>query len=75
MQAFLEYVAKMLVQSPDDVEVTETQDGETVIYRLAVAPEDVGRIIGRDGRIVRAIRGVLRTGGARQNVRVALQVR
>lgn len=75
MKEFLEYVARLLAQSPDQVEVTETQEEGTIIYRLAVAPEDVGRIIGRDGRVVRAIRAVLRAAGARQNVRVALQVR
>jgi uncharacterized protein len=75
LKDFLEDVAKLLAQSPDQVEVTETEEDGVVIYRLAVAPEDVGRIIGRDGRVVRAIRAVLRAAGARQNVRVALQVR
>ena len=75
MKDFLEYIARLLAQSPDQVEVTETEEEGTIIYRLAVAPEDVGRIIGRDGRVVRAIRAVLRAAGARQNVRVALQVR
>ena len=75
MKDFLEYVARLLAQSPDQVEVTETEEEGVVIYRLAVAQEDVGRIIGRDGRVVRAIRAVLRAAGARQNVRVALQVR
>jgi uncharacterized protein len=75
LKDFLEYVAKLLAQAPDQVEVTETEEDGVVIYRLAVAPEDVGRIIGRDGRVVRAIRAVLRAAGARQNVRVALQVR
>lgn len=75
MKNFLEHVARLLAQSPDQVEVTETEEEGVVIYRLAVAQEDVGRIIGRDGRVVRAIRAVLRAAGARQNVRVALQVR
>ena len=75
MKDFLEYVARLLAQLPDQVEVTETQEEGVLIYRLAVAQEDVGRIIGRDGRVVRSIRAVLRAAGARQNVRVALQVR
>ena len=75
MKDFLEYVARLLTQLPDQVEVTETQEEGTIMYRLAVAPEDVGRVIGRDGRVVRAIRAVLRAAAARQNVRVALQVR
>jgi predicted RNA-binding protein YlqC (UPF0109 family) len=75
MREFLEYSVRLLAQSPDQVEVTETIDGTNVLYQLAVAPEDVGRIIGREGRVIRAIRGVLRASGARQGLRVALQVR
>ena len=75
MKEFLEYSVKMLAQSPDQVEVTETVEDTLVSYQLAVAPEDIGRIIGREGRVIRAIRGVLRAAGARQGLRVALQVR
>lgn len=75
MKDFLEYVARLLAQFPDQVEVTESEEEGVVIYRLAVAQEDVGRIIGRDGRVVRAIRAVMRAAGTRQDVRVALQVR
>ena len=75
MKEFLEYVIRLLAESPDQVAVTETVDGTLVSYELVVAPDDVGRIIGRDGRVIRAIRGVLRAAGARQGLRVALQVR
>lgn len=75
MREFLEYVVRLLVREPDQVEVTETVEEGTVIYRLSVAPDDVGRIIGREGRVIRAIRSLLRAAGARQGVRVALQVR
>ena len=75
MREFLEYSVRLLAQAPDQVEVTETIDGTNVVYQLSVAPEDVGRVIGREGRVIRAIRGVLRAAGARQGLRVALQVR
>ena len=75
MREFLEYCIRLLAQAPDQVEVTETVDGTNVTYQVSLAPEDVGRIIGRDGRVIRAIRGVRRAAGARQGVRVALQVR
>lgn len=75
MRDFLDYVAKLLVRDPDQVEVTETLEEGTVVYRLSVAQEDVGRIIGREGRVIRSIRAMLRAAGARQGVRVALQVR
>ncbi|MSQ23178.1 MAG: KH domain-containing protein [Chloroflexi bacterium] len=75
MKEFLEYVTRLLAEAPDQVEVAETVDGTNVTYELSVAPSDVGRIIGREGRVIRAIRGVLRAAGARQGLRVSLQVR
>jgi predicted RNA-binding protein YlqC (UPF0109 family) len=71
---FVEFVARMLARYPDEVEVTETVDGNTVVYRVKLAPDDVGRIIGREGRIVRAIRSLLRAAAVRQGVRVALEI-
>lgn len=71
---FVELVARMLARYPEEVEVTETTDGNTVVYRVKLAPDDVGRIIGREGRIVRAIRSLLRAAAVRQGVRVALEI-
>jgi predicted RNA-binding protein YlqC (UPF0109 family) len=64
----------MLARSPEAIEVTETVDGDTIVYTLKLAPEDVGRIIGREGRIVRAIRSLLRAAAMRQGIRVALEI-
>lgn len=74
LREFIEYVARMLVTSPDEVEVTESVDGETIVYHLKLAPDDVDRVIGREGRIVRAIRSLLRAAAVRQGVRVALEI-
>jgi predicted RNA-binding protein YlqC (UPF0109 family) len=71
---FVELVTRMLARSPDEVEVTETIDGTTIVYRVKLAPDDVGRIIGREGRIVRAIRSLLRAAAVRQGVRVAVEI-
>jgi len=71
---FVAVVARMLARSPDDVQVTESVDGETVVYKLHLAPEDVGRVIGREGRVVRAIRSLLRAAAVRQGVRVSLEI-
>jgi uncharacterized protein len=71
---FVAAVARMLARSPDDVQVTETIDGDTVVYKLHLAPEDVGRVIGREGRVIRAIRSLLRAAAVRQGVRVGLEV-
>ncbi len=75
VQQFIEFVARQLAESPDQVEVTETVEDSTTIYRLKVAPEDMGRIIGRQGRVVRAMRVLLRAAAARQGLHVALEVK
>jgi predicted RNA-binding protein YlqC (UPF0109 family) len=75
MREFLEVVLRLLVRSPEQVEITETVEEGAVVYEVSVASEDVGRIIGRDGRVIRAIRGLLRAAAARRGIRVALQVR
>lgn len=71
---FVELVARMLARFPEEVEVTETTESGTIVYRVKLAPDDVGRIIGREGRIVRAIRSLLRAAAVRQGVRVALEI-
>jgi predicted RNA-binding protein YlqC (UPF0109 family) len=74
LREFVELVARMLARSPDEVHVEESVDGDTIVYRLQLAQEDVGRIIGREGRIIRAIRSLLRAAAVRQGVRVTLEV-
>ena len=71
---FVATVARMLARSPDDVQVTESVDGETVVYKLHLAADDVGRVIGREGRVIRAIRSLLRAAAVRQGVRVGLEI-
>ena len=71
---FVEYVARMLARSPDDAKVTEAIDGDTVVYKLHLAPDDVGRVIGREGRVIRAIRSLLRAAAVRQGLRVGLEI-
>ena len=71
---FIEFVAKMLARSPDDVQASESVEDNVIVYRLTLAPEDVGRVIGREGRIVRAMRSLLRSAAVRQGQRVVLEV-
>ena len=71
---FVEFTARMLARSPDEVQVEETVDGDTIVYRLKLAPDDVGRVIGREGRVVRAIRSLLRAAAMRQGIRIALEI-
>ncbi len=60
MRELVEYLAKSLVDQPDQVVVTETEGPEAVIVELNVAPEDMGKVIGKQGRIAKAIRTVVK---------------
>ena len=66
-------LAKQLVDRPDDVRV-HVKEGDTVLYELSVAPEDQGRIIGREGRTIRSLRAVVQTAARKQGFRATLEV-
>jgi uncharacterized protein len=70
----VEYLARRLVDSPDAVSVEEVEEDGALVIRLRVASEDIGRVIGRGGRIVRALRTLVRAGGAHGNRRVQLEI-
>jgi uncharacterized protein len=70
----VEYIARALVDDPDAVEVTEVAGERSVIYQLRVAPDDMGKVIGKRGRTVRAIRSVVRAAGSRQGVTTLVEI-
>jgi uncharacterized protein len=70
----LEYLTRQLVDEPDAVRVEETEEDGAVVLHLHVAPGDVGKVIGRQGRIARALRTVVRASAARENRRVLLEI-
>jgi hypothetical protein len=74
MKAFLEYVARSLVDDPDAVVVEMSESDDEVTLTLKVGEGDMGRIIGRDGRIANAIRSLLRVMGARDGRHVELEI-
>ena len=74
MKDLVEYIAKSLVNSPDDVVVTEEEEGDGIILKLQVADEDKGRIIGKQGRIAQAIRTLIRVKAAKAGTRVTLEI-
>lgn len=74
MQAFLEHVVKELVDHPDVVSVTPVQHGQSTIYELRVDPDDVGKIIGRQGATIHAIRALLLVGSAKKGLRCSLEI-
>lgn len=74
MQALIEFIAKSLVDDPSQVYVSEIEGETSVILELRVGPEDMGRIIGRGGRTVNAMRTLVRVLAAKQGKRVTLEV-
>jgi predicted RNA-binding protein YlqC (UPF0109 family) len=73
-QAFLEYVIKALVDSPDEVSINRTVDEMGVLLTLSVGPVDMGKVIGRSGNTAKAIRTLLRVVGMKNNARVNLKI-
>ena len=74
MKELIEYVAKALVDNPSEVQVTEIEGATSVILELRVAQEDMGRVIGRSGRVANAMRILLRVMAAKQGKRVTLEI-
>jgi uncharacterized protein len=70
----VEYLARRLVDTPDAVRAEEVERDGDVVIELHVAPDDVGKVIGRQGRIARALRSVVRAGAARRDQRVFLEI-
>jgi uncharacterized protein len=74
MQAFLEYVVKGLVQNTDSVTVTPVEREGATIYELRLDPQDVGKIIGRQGQTINAIRSLLLAGSAKKGLRCSVEI-
>jgi predicted RNA-binding protein YlqC (UPF0109 family) len=70
----LEYLARRLVDEPDAVRVEQVEEHDMLLLRLHVAQDDLGKVIGRQGRIARALRTIVRAGSARERRRVQLEI-
>jgi hypothetical protein len=69
MKELIEYIARAIVDSPDEVVVRAEEDGDRVVYYLTVAEPDMGKVIGKQGRIANAMRTLLKVAAARSGVR------
>ena len=74
MKELIEYIAKSLVDDPASVKVNEVEGATSIILELTVAPEDMGRVIGRGGRVANAMRTLLRVVAAKQGKRAGLEI-
>ena len=73
VRVLLEQIAKELVDAPDQVEVTQI-DGDSTVFELSVAESDIGKVIGRQGRVARAMRSLVGAAGIRANRRFELEI-
>ena len=74
MRELVELIAKALVDHPDEVVVTQTQEGNSIRIQLHVAPSDMGKVIGKQGRIAKAIRSVVKAAASREDIRVDVDI-
>jgi predicted RNA-binding protein YlqC (UPF0109 family) len=74
MKELIEYISKTLVDHPEELRITEIEGERTIVFELRCNPEDVGKIIGKSGKTIGAVRTLLSTVAARQNRRAVLEV-
>ncbi|MBQ8198611.1 MAG: KH domain-containing protein [Lachnospiraceae bacterium] len=74
MKELVEVIAKALVDNPDEVVVTEKTEGKTITVELHVAPSDMGKVIGKQGRIAKAIRAVVKAASVNDNKKVNVEI-
>lgn len=75
MKQLVEVIARALVEKPDEVIVTEEKGKDNVLITLKVAQSDMGRVIGRQGRIAKAIRSVVKAASTKENIRADVDIR
>ena len=74
MKDLLTYIAKSLVENPDAVSVTEVQNEDGLVLELRVSPDDMGKVIGKHGRIAKEIRTVVKSAALRDNIKVSVDI-
>jgi predicted RNA-binding protein YlqC (UPF0109 family) len=74
VKELVEVIAKKLVDNPDEVVVTEKKDGRNIVIELHVAPQDMGKVIGKQGRIAKAIRAVVKAASTREDLKVDVEI-
>ncbi len=74
MKDLVEVIAKSLVENPDEVVVTQKENGKTTVIELKVAPSDMGKVIGKQGRVAKAIRSVVKAAASKDDRKVVVDI-
>ena len=74
MKELVEVIAKSLVEHPDEVVVTETENEKNILVELRVAPSDMGKVIGKQGRSAKAIRSVVKAASSKEDKKVVVEI-
>ena len=74
MKELVEVIAKSLVDYPDEVQVTETENDKSIVLELKVAQSDMGKVIGKQGRIAKAIRSVVKAAASKEDRKVIVEI-
>ncbi|HQA50797.1 MAG: KH domain-containing protein [Syntrophomonadaceae bacterium] len=74
MKELVEFIARSLVDNPDDVQVTEIEQEGSIIIELRVAPDDMGKVIGKQGKIAKSIRTLTKAAAAKEGKRVGVEI-
>lgn len=74
MQPFIEYVVKAVVEHPEEVSINHVERGGITVYQVRLHPEDIGRVIGKNGALINAIRSLAQAGAAKKGMRCAIEV-
>lgn len=74
MRDLIDYMARAIVDNPDEVEVTEEEEDDQIVYHLRVAESDMGKVIGKQGRIANAMRTLLKVAAVRRGTRALLEI-
>lgn len=74
MKKLVEVLAKSLVDYPEEVKITESADDDTIVFELSVAQSDMGKIIGKQGRTVKALRTVVSAAAVKENKKISIEI-
>ena len=74
MKELVDYIARLLVDKPEEVVVNETEDDKAVLIELRVAPEDMGKVIGKQGKIAKSIRTLTKAAAAKEGKKVVVEI-